>query len=285
MTVVSAIGGLATLQLEGLVDESPAALPPRVRVTVTGVASAMTFTLTRLCEGESWGVPGWRARRFTDSDVDVDWVPPLNRAVTYTLSADGVAVCTATIVVESVDSVVQDPIQPDRFLQVLPRGLESGKLTMASGALESFEYANQSSRIQVMGSRYPVGLGGQRSAASGVALPLVSPDSVTSDLFRSVLADTPILVFRPAFVCPLPPTAYLLASASEEPSADGSGFSVWPVSGDLVSAVVQAAVSGFVTYDEVQQLLAGVSYDEVQAVFSGLTYLDVMKDPLSYAAL
>jgi hypothetical protein len=81
--------------------------------------------------------------------------------------------------------------------------------------------------------------------------------------------------------------AYLLAEVQEQPVTVHIGGSLtrWNVSGDLVSAVVQAAVSGFVTYDEVQQLLAGVSYDEVQAVFSGLTYLDVMKDPLSYAAL
>ena len=85
MTVVLGVGGLASLELESIVDPDPAALPPRVRVTVTGVVSPLAFTLTRLCEGESWVVPGWRSRLFSDSDTDVDFVAPLNRPVTYTL--------------------------------------------------------------------------------------------------------------------------------------------------------------------------------------------------------
>jgi hypothetical protein len=288
MAVVVAIGGVATLQLESLVDDFPAALPPRVRVTVTGVASAMTFSLTRLCEGESWVVPGWRARRFTDSDVDVDWAAPLNRPILYTLMADGVPVCTASIVLVSDSAIIQDPIQPDKFLPVYTSGRNPGGLTMRADALQSVDYSAQSSLIPVMGSRYGVGIGGQVQAGSKISCSVVSDDAVTASGFRALRSEAPILLLRPSLdMVPLPALAYLLADVQEQPVTVHMGGSLtrWNVSGDLVSAVVQAAVSGFVTYDEVQQLLAGVSYDEVQAVFSGLTYLDVMKDPLSYAAL
>lgn len=284
MTVVFATGGLAALQLESLVDPVPAALPPRVRVTVTDVVSPLTFTLTRLCEGETLTVPGWRARRFTDSAVDVDFVAPLNRPVTYTLSADGVAICTATIILESDSGVVQDPIQPGKFVPVELRRLIPGALTLELGAIGSLTYESAGSSIQVMGSRYGVSIGGQRQAASGVPLGMLAPDEVTADRFRDVLAEAPILVYRPVAKSPLPAVSYLRAAATEAP-IDEDGFTQWQVSGDLVTAVIQAAISGFVTYDEVQQLLAGVTYDEVQAAYAGLTYLDVQKDPLVYGAL
>lgn len=284
MTVVFATGGLAALQLESLVDPAPAALPPRVRVTVTDVASTLTFTLTRLCEGESWTVPGWRARTFTDSDVDVDWVAPLNRPVTYTLSADGVAICTATIILESETAIIQDPIQPEKFVPVELRRLVSGALTLEQGAIGSLTYESAGTSIPVMGSRYGVSIGGQRQAAAGVPLGMLAPDEATSDSFRAVLAEAPILVYRPVAKSPLPAVSYLRASPVEVPVGE-DGFTQWQVSGDLVSAVVQAAISGFVTYDQVQQLLAGVTYDEVQAAYAGLTYLDVQKDPLVYSTL
>jgi hypothetical protein len=86
---------------------------------------------------------------------------------------------------------------------------------------------------------------------------------------------------------PLPALSYLCAEVVEQPVTVhyGGTLTRWAVTGDLVSAVMQAAISGFVTYDEVQQLLAGVTYDEVQAAYSGLTYLDVQKNPLIFADL
>ena len=283
MTVVLAVGGLATLELESIVDPDPAALPPRVRVTVTDVASTLTFTLTRLCEGETLPVPGWSSRSFTDSDMDVDWLPPLNRPVTYTLSADGVPICTATIVLYFDGGVLQDPIQPGNWLPVLRR-VSTGAATPGQGFIGTLGRDAPGTGIQVMGSRYQVRIGGQRQAATGIPLPFLTPDVVTTDRFRDLVSEAPILVYRPAVKSPLPAVAYLAAGVSEVP-ADESGFTTWQVTGDLVSAVVQAAISGFVTYDEVQQLLAGVTYAEVQAAYAGLTYLDVQKDPLVYASL
>ncbi len=65
----------------------------------------------------------------------------------------------------------------------------------------------------------------------------------------------------------------------------GGSLTHWNVTGDLIAAVKQAAISGYVTYDQVQQLLAGVTYNAVQTKYSGLTYLDVQKDPLIYSKL
>ncbi|MEO7384323.1 MAG: hypothetical protein ABIU18_05260 [Novosphingobium sp.] len=288
MTVVVASSGTVQLQLETLVDPAPAALPPRVRVTVTGVASSTAFTLTRLCEGESWTIPEYAPKTFTDSDVSIDWAAPLNRPVLYTLSTAAGALVSATITLTSATAIIQDPIQPDKFLEVYTSGVNPGALTMAGDALKSADYSAPSTRIQVMGSRYPVAIGGQVAAASKVSTSVASDDAVTAAKFRDLRAGTPILLLRTtADMVPLPALSYLLADMQEQPVNIHIGGSLtrWNVTGDLIAAVKQAAISGYVTYDQVQQLLAGVTYNAVQTKYSGLTYLDVQKDPLIYSKL
>jgi len=48
---------------------------------------------------------------------------------------------------------------------------------------------------------------------------------------------------------------------------------------------LRAAVTGSVTYDQVQQLLAGYTYDQVQAKAAATTYLDWQKNPLIFSTL
>jgi hypothetical protein len=212
----------------------------------------------------------------------------LNRPVTYTLSANGSAICSATIILESEDAIIQDPIQPDKFLPVKMVGREPGFLTMSSQALSNVQYESGQSLVRVMGSPYAVALGGQVAAASGVNVSVASYDAETAASFRALRAEAPILLLRTTTdMVPLPALSYLSAEVAEQPVTVHMGGTLtrWSVTGDLVSAVMQAAISGFVTYDEVQQLLAGVTYDEVQAAYSGLTYLDVQKNPLIFADL
>ena len=111
---------------------------------------------------------------------------------------------------------------------------------------------------------------------------------MTASAFRAMRLGTPILLLRTSTdMVPLPALAYLAAEVSEQPVNVhiGGTLTRWQVTGDLVSAVVQAAISGFVTVDEVQQLLAGLTVDEVQSAYAGLTVLDVQKNPLVYADL
>lgn len=289
MTVVLATSGAITMELEVLVDPDPATLPPRVRVTVTGVASTTTFTLSRLCEGEVWNVPGYESRTFADSDVTTDWMPPLNRPILYTLSANGVALCSATVIVTSATAILQDPIQPDQFLPVYQGGAGTGGLTLAGTALKEATYPNQTPRIQIMGGRYPVAMGGQQQSATGVVLDVYANDIESSDRFQQLRAGTPILVYRPVGAQPiLPALSYLVAQIKEAPLTrhlPGGVRTRWFVTADLVAAVKQAAISGYVTIDQVQQLLAGVTVDQVQTKYSGLTNLDVQKNPLIYSTL
>lgn len=283
MTVVYGTGGVATLELE-TVDGAP----PAVRVTVTGVASVTVFALTRLCEGKTITVPGWRARTITDSDTTMDWVAPTNRPVTYSLSVNGTVVAYATITLPTPYAWLQDPLQPNKCLPVMTAGVNPGFLTIDGPSLKFVAYKNKSSSIDVMGSAYPVAFGGQVGAASGINASMKSDDSATASALRDMAQGTPILLLRTtADMVPLPALAYLQAQVIEQPVTVhwGGALTAWAVTGDLVAAVLQAAVTGSVTYDQVQQLLAGYTYDQVQALAAATTYLDWQKNPLIFSTL
>lgn len=285
MTVVYAVGGLATLELETV--DGPGGLPV-VLVTVSGVAAMTTFTLTRLCEGRTETVPGWRAKQFIDTLVDTDFCPPLNRPVLYSLLVNGTIVASVTITVTSDTAWLQDPLQPDKSLPVMTSGINPGYLTMDGSALGSVTYGNQANAISILGSAYPVPFGGQVNAGGSLNASMKTDDPETAAAFRAIVQGTPILLLRTtADMVPLPALSYLLAKTVEQPVTVhwGGTLTAWSVTGDLVAAVAQAAVTGSVTYDDVQQLLAGYTYDEVQAAAAATTYLDWQKNPLIYSTL
>lgn len=283
MTVVYAVGGIATLELE-TVDGTP----PSVRVTVSGVATTTTFSLTRLCEGRTITVPGWRAKQILDSFSDPDWAPPLNRPVTYSLLVNGSVVAAATITLPSATAWLQDPLLPNMCLPVKTGGINPGFLTMDGPALKSVTYRNDANTIDIVGAEFPTAFGGQVNGGSGINASMKSDDHATAEQFRAIVKGTPILLLRTSTdMVPLPPLAYLKAQTVEQPVTVhwGGGLTAWAVTGDLIEAVMQAAITGSVTYDEVQQLLSGYTYDEVQALAAATTYLDWQKNPLIFSTL
>lgn len=284
MTVVYAVGGIATLELETLDSD-----PPAVRVTVSGVATLTTFTLTRLCEGETETVPGWRAKQIIDTLIYTDWVAPTNRPVTYNLSAGGSVVASATISLATPYAWLQDPLQPDKSMPFALRDSIPGMASLDSRSLKELEYRGGSSLISIMGSSRPVAFGGQRSAASGVVHRIRTYTDEDAARFLDIIDEAPILLVRtlPA-MRGVPALTYLNADVHREQFTThlpGGQQEYWTITGDLITAVMQAAITGSVTYDEVQQLLAGYTYDEVQALAAATTYLDWQKNPLIVSTL
>lgn len=282
MTVVFGTGTV-TLELETL--DGP---PPSVRVTVSNVTTATVFSLTRLCGGDTVTVPGWRQRNILDSDVYLDWVAPVARPITYNLSAGGVVVASATITLPSDTAWLQDPLQPDQSLPVVLKRAD-GALVLDFTALKQIDHKNQSTPIPILGSPLPTFFGGQRRAGSGLNLTVRSYTDDVSDTFTNIFTDTPILLLRtiPGMVG-VPALAYLNADVSQKPLTKhlpGGEQQVWSITGDLISAVMQAAITGTVTYDQVQQMLSGYTYAQVQAKAAGTTYLDWQKNPLIFATL
>jgi hypothetical protein len=283
MTVVISTDGSAVLELETVDGD-----PPAVRVTVSGVAATTTFTLNRLCEGKTITVPGWRAKQFTDSYSEVDWAAPTNRPVTYTLLVDGVVVASATITLPSAYAWLQDPLQPDKCLRF---GLSRDGTTavLDHKSLKQFTHKANAATVQIMGSPEPVVFGGQRQAASGVTYQLRTFTEADADTMTALIEETPILLVRPLpGMVGVPAVAYLNGDVTQAPFTThlpGEHQQYWTVTGDLIAAVLQAAITGTVTYDQVQQLLAGYTYDQVQAKAAATTYLDWQKNPLIFSTL
>lgn len=283
MTVVLSTSGPYVLELE-TVD----GVPPSVRITVSGVTTATVFTLTRLCEGRTVTVPGWRAKQLFDSAVDMDWCTPTNRPVTYTLLVNGVVVAAATIILTSPYAWLQDPLQPDKCLRFgLSRDGDTAVLGHSS--LKQFTHRGSSSTMQILGSGEPVMFGGQRQAPSGVTYQFRTFTEADAATMAALIDETPILLVRPLTgMVGLPALAYLNGDVVQVPFTThlpGEHQQYWTVTGDLVAAVIRAAVTGSVTYDQVQQLLSGYTYDQVQTKAAATTYLDWQKNPLIFSTL
>lgn len=284
MSVVYGVGGIATLELETL--DGP---PPGVRVTVSGVAATTTFTLTRLADGRTQTVPGWLGKTFIDSYVETDWSAPTNRPVTYSLLVNGAVVASATITLTTAYAWIQDPLQPDKNMPLALNGRVPGMATLDDKSLKSFDYKAPGTEIPIMGSSLPVVFGGQRMDASGVLHRLRTFTDTDAALLREIIREAPILLIRPLpKMTGLPALAYVNGDVKREPFTThlpGGAQQYWTVTGNLVAAVMQAAITGSVTYDQVQQLLAGYTYDQVQTRAAATTYLDWQKNPLIFSTL
>ena len=280
----------------GLGTESPYFLeaeavydgPPRTRLTVYNVPEDSVIGLWWFSGRESGPVQGYRSWRVTGFGIAHDWAAPLNREVTYAVVVDGEAVASADITLVSDVAWLQDPLHPDMGLPVSSHELKSGHLLMDSKAINQATYTNNGNSAQVMGSRYPRFNAGLRSAASDVSLTMWSDDEPTESAFRGMVLDSPVLLLRPL---PrhrlLPPLAYIAADVTEDQRTVRLGQNLvhWTVAGNLVQAVLQAAQSGFITYQDVQDLLGGFTYGEVQQAAQATTYLDWQKNPLLFSNL
>lgn len=271
------------LELEAVTDG-----PPRVRITVYNVPGTQTIKVVRRAGGETWTVPGLKAKSVTDTAVFDDWFAPLNTDVTYTVEVAGVAQHTGTVLVPSGTAWLQDPLQPDRAVPVVGRGNFPGALHLTSDSLQSVEYTSPGAEHYVMGAKYPVVVGGQRQGLSGAQLVASSYDRALDEAFRTLVAEAPVLVLRTIEgMHPLPPLVYLHAQVSEQPTTThyGGELGRWSMQGNLVAAVVQAVRSGFITYQQAQELLAGYTYADIQTIAASTTYLDWQKNPLIISTL
>jgi hypothetical protein len=242
-----------------------------------------------LCEGRTITVPGWRAKQFTDSVVDMDWCAPTNRPITYTLLVNGVVVAAATITLPSAYGWLQDPLQPDKCLKFALSRDGLGTAVLDDKSLTQFTHKSNSNAFPILGSPEPVMFGGQRQAQSGVTYRLRTFTDADADTALDLIQGTPILLIRslPAMVG-LPALAYLNGDVGQTPFTNhlpGGHQQYWSVTGDLIAAVLQAAVTGSVTYDQVQQLLAGYTYDQIKALAAATTYLDWKKNPYIFSTL
>lgn len=261
---------------------------PRVQATIYNIPPNQKIRLQRACGGEVQIVQGGRNLAAAEVAILTDWAAPLNRPAVYTVLVDGEPQSTATITIHSDVAWLQDPLDPTSALPVESKRIRKGALLLDSKAVSSANYVSEATEIRVMGARYPRYFSGPRSGAKDVQLSMWSDDEPTETTLRLMVAEAPILLFRPL---PrhrlLPPVVYIAGDVAEDQRTVrlGQDLTHWTVQGNIVQPMGQAPLTGFVTYDQVQELLAGKTYDAVQAVAGSTVYLDWRKDPLIFQNL
>jgi len=272
-------------------NNTTGAQSPRTQIIITDAGTTATYDVLvqRLCEGETMEVQDG-AITLLDTDVVTDFACPLVRLTTYSLIWNDMQVATADITVSSEYAWVSDPLQPDRSIPVkLDGDSNPGYLTLNAESLQEVTYESAGKAIPVLGSPYPVFMGGQGQVATDVPLQMYSDDKATADDFRDLIVHSPVLLLRPlANMDPLPAVAYLTRKIRERSVTRVFNGTVaeWIWTGNLVEAVQQAVISGIATYADVQALITtSTTYATVQADAAATSYLDWRKNPLIWSTL
>lgn len=270
----------------------PDAGPPQVGVTVTGLdgATPSTITVRQSTDGLTWQTVRGADHLVVLGGVFVrDFVPPLNRLVTYDLVVHAGPVTPtptqATITVPSPTAWVQDPLDPSSAVAVDCWGATAGVMALAD-SFESLTRAQTSDVAQVQGARLPVASVGTRLAPSKVRVHLraVLPaqDALAGSL-RSLLDTSGTLVLRGLPVAiPLDPVAHVVAGSVEEVPVVGGLLghrNDWVLDVTQIRPTSLGIAIPWWTYAEVAALWVPDTYDQAKAARPGQTYVDWQANP------
>lgn len=277
---------MAGVVLEGLVD----APCPRVGITISDLdtADVSVVTVWRTVEGmPRRAVRGARSITVLTSTYILDYEAPLGREVTYTLEVEAGAVVPAeldaSITLYSDDGWMQDPLNPGSAVPVSGSHNMGGIPVFTSSAMSELEHNFNSEMAQVLGTDYPVVLGGQRLAAANIPFTMLTDAAEWNTALKRLLLGSHVVLLRcpPTWGNSLPPLAYLKVSVREIPAETrwGGTLMQWDLSGDLVAPPAARVVIPVWTYDAIRALY--VSYDAAQAGASalGASYTDDLRDP------
>lgn len=261
---------------------------PRVEVTLTDLTpSTNTVTIWRTADGKRQAVRGFRKRDVVSADFVIDYEAPLGRTVTYEVEVTAGINAQAgspqqTTTVNAASGCIQDPLVPGSAVPVFGEFPGGGQATLRGDALKALEYRADMSVMQILGSPDPVALMGQRMAAGGVDMSMVTDAAQEAANLRNLIQQAPLLLVRPLphWAAALPGLCYLAASApTEMPVTEAWGGSLirWQLVGDLVAAPTMNVLVPLWTYGDVKALWG--TYQQAQTALSGKTYLDVLKSP------
>lgn len=276
---------MAAVVVEALLD----APCPRVGVTITGLGVGVSLvSVWRAADGERFPVRGARRVQMNDAHFVVDYDAPLGRPVMYEVEVlsgpNGPSrVTSSAVTVDSDSAWVMDPLVPQSAVAVSRRMSRAGEPVFLAAALRNVEYAAKVSSFEVMGSSRPVALFGQRAAATGVDVSLIT-DAVDQNLrLRQLLQQTSMVLVRvPASVTDvLEGSCFLsVATVAEESRMAHSGIALttWKLTGDTVQAPTIKVLTASFTYGDVAMLMS--TYGQKQDLMGGKSYLDDLKNPL-----
>ncbi|WPM94342.1 minor tail protein [Arthrobacter phage Cupello] len=268
---------------------------PWAGLTITGLGLGTdVLTVWRTAGGERFPVKGARGLSAIDSAYVIDYEVPLGLPVTYELEflsgPDTGATATDSLTVESACGYIHDPLDPSVVVPVWATRAPNGEPVLAGTAFAELVRGADVEVHRVLGSSYPVAIGGQRQAATGVDLSLLSDAEVQNTRLRGMVSRATVLVVRPLpgwLHDALPPVGYVsVPEVLEQPLTPkrvnlpeaGRYLTRWEIIGQYVRPSSASVLIALFTYQDVEALFE--TYAQKQASAGSGTYLDDQKNPL-----
>jgi hypothetical protein len=271
--------------LEAFTDYDPC---PRIGVTVTGLGVGdSVVSVWRTADGARNPVRGARRITMNDSSYVIDYDAPIGRPVTYEVEvisgpSGGSRKTSSQATINTADGCIMDPLAPQSAVPISRRLSRNGAVVFAVTAMRDFEYAANVSMIEVMGSDRPMALIGQRAAAKGIDISLVTDMAEQNSKVRDLFAQAGQVLVRvpPSVSGTLPGSCFLAVATVGETSRKphtGSELTTWTIKGDTVAAPTLRVLTAGFTYGDVAILFT--TYQQKQDATTG-KYLDDLKHPL-----
>lgn len=271
-------------------ESLPGGPAPKAGITITGLGVGTSLVnVWRTADGERNPVRGARRINMNDAGFVTDWDVPTNRRVIYEVEVlsgpTGPARKTAAaLTVESATGWLMDPFIPQTAVPVLGKRNHKGDIYLRAPALSALEMAADTSIFNVMGSRKPIALFGERMAERGIDLSMGTRSATENKRLKDLLKSTSGFLFRPG-----PDLAGLelegsmfisLPQAVQVPVDVGWGGEItwWDLKADTVAAPTVKVLTATFTYGDVQLLFT--SYQQKQDAMAAKTYLDDLRNPL-----
>lgn len=263
---------------------------PKAGITVTGLGVGNSLVnVWRTADEERRSVRGGRRITMNDGGFVTDWDAPTNRRISYeveVLSGPGDAArkTAAPLTIPSDTSWLMDPFIPQSAVPVVGRRNSKGDIVLRGPALSALEFSSDISMFNVMGSREPIALFGERMAAKGIDLSMGTRSAEESKRLKDLLTSTSGFLFRPGPELDgvlLRGSIFLSSPSVTQLPVDvgwGGELTWWDFKGDTVSAPTVKVLTATWTYGDVQLLTT--TYQQKQDVMAGKTYLDDLKAPL-----
>lgn len=276
---------MTVLTCEALVDEPC----PRVEITISGLGlSPSTVSLWRIEDGVRSPVRGARRVSMVDADFVTDYDAPLGRPISYELeviaSSDGSSrTASAPVTLESDSAWIMDPLMPQSAVAVRRSMLPSGEATFEASAMATFDYAADAQLYRILGSDKPMAMFGQRLAAAGVDLTMVTNAVEQNARLKALLSSSGQFLIRAplAWTDVLPGACFaMVANVSQKPlgARRGSPLTVWSMTADVISAPTIKVLTATFSYGDVEMMMD--SYQQKQDLMVGKSYLDDLKNPV-----
>lgn len=270
-------GGAGSPDLVGYSDADPC---PRTEITVA-VTGTQSVTVWRTVVV---GSASYRAKVRGADNVSAqaaffvtDYETPLAQTVSYTVQLDGGPESAAsTVFIPQTYAWIQDPLAPTL---AAPLSLVDGDSFVGPGSMAAATYGLPVELVSILGSAYPVALGGTRQVATRVPFDVFCQSAEAAGTVSTILTGAFPVLLRPLPSMPVfPPAAFLsVAEVVVEPQDAhlGGTLTRWSLVGDLVAGPSVRVVVPVWTYGDVADLWA--TYGDVAA--TGRTYLDMQRDP------